>query len=242
MSNNDKKVYAIRNLGSHYGDEYYHFPLFPPEVHAGHICAIFEDKETALKAWKNLEYQASHEINFSHIIGYEGYNFNPKELGFESDDDDFVWQKLLQMNEDELFTFSQKIDCHVFFLYEYPADLKVKTLFNLQDKEYNSYDGTTDQDYISNVFLYADEYIGTQTINGSLEELSDAPLLLSQLINDNPNITYNEENKTLEIAPDEKTLNSVNALLKNPLYEIRYLTIREIYEIEQKLNVTTQEA
>jgi len=234
MSNNDKKVYAIRNLGSWYTDEYYHFPLFPHEVEAGHICALFEDKETALQAWKHLEYKAGHEINFSHIIGHQEANYNLEELGFESTDT--FWNKLKQMNKDELFAISQKINCHVFFMYEYPADLKLKTLFNLQDKDYDSYDGTTDSDYISNVFLYVNDYIGTRTMNGSLDELSDAPLLLSQLIKNNPNIKYNEDSKTLEINPDEQTLNSVNALLKKPLFEIRYLTIKEIYEIEQTLN------
>ena len=66
--------------------------------------------------------------------------------------------------------------------------------------------------------------------------MSDTPQLLLLLIKDNPNIEYNEHYQTLRIKPDEKTLNSVNALLKNPLYEIRYLTIQEIYEIEQTLN------
>ncbi|HNJ86847.1 MAG TPA: hypothetical protein PKU92_09715, partial [Agitococcus sp.] len=73
-------------------------------------------------------------------------------------------------------------------------------------------------------------------LSGKLSDLSDTPQLLLLLIKDNPNIEYNEHYQTLRIKPDEKTLNSVNALLKNPLYEIRYLTIQEIYEIEQTIN------
>lgn len=58
----------------------------------------------------------------------------------------------------------------------------------------------------------------------------------AQLIKDNPNIQYDKKYQRLKIQPDAQTLNSVNALLKKPLFEIRYLTIKEIYEIEQTLN------
>ncbi|HMV60328.1 MAG TPA: hypothetical protein PKC07_03890 [Agitococcus sp.] len=88
---------------------------------------------------------------------------------------------------------------------------------------------------MSNTFLYVNDYISI-AIKGTLEELTDARLLLNQLIEQDPNLNYDNLNKILKIQPVEQSLNSVNALLKNPLYEIRYLTIQEIYEIEQTLN------
>ena len=167
------------------------------------------------------------------MIGYDGITFNAKEYGIESVES--LWEKLQNMNADELFKFSQQVNCYVFFMYEYSAELKMKTLYDLQNCEYLSYDGTTHVDYVSNTFLYVNDYIRI-SIKGTLEELTDAPLLLNQLIEQDPNLDYDNLNKILKIQPDEQSLNSVNALLKNPLYEIRYLTIQEIYEIEQTLN------
>ena len=137
-------------------------------------------------------------------------------------------------------------------MYEYPRDLKIKTLWNTAENKYDISDATTDYDFIPNIFLTSfistNDFLTDQSsptvdaaiqINGTLDELSDTPLLLSQLIKNDPNIEYSEAYPLLKIKPDEKSLNSVNALLKKPLYEIRYLTINEIYAIEQALNQTT---
>lgn len=43
-----------------------YFPLFTPEIEAGRIFAFFDNEDDALKAWKNLEYEAGHQINFMH--------------------------------------------------------------------------------------------------------------------------------------------------------------------------------
>ena len=69
---------------------------------------------------------------------------------------------------------------------------------------------------------------------GSLSDLSDTPILLSQLIQQEENLNYDEDRKFLRIQQlNISTLNSLNALLKNP---IQCLNIEEIYEIEKSLN------
>ncbi len=236
MKHNDKKIYVIRNLGFMYDDEYY-FILIPPNIdeYAGQICAVFENGEMARQKWKSLEYDFSHEMDFENVIGFEESIYNLEQLGIDQNRD--FYEKLKLMNEDELFNLIEKLDRHVFYMYEYHADLKVKTLFNLIENSFEFYDVSTD--HLSNNFLKTNDEVTMITINGTLEELSDAPMLLSQLINGSPDITYNENTKTLSINPEQHSLNSVNALLKNPLYEIRYLTINEIYAIEQTLNKTT---
>ncbi|MFO1391131.1 MAG: hypothetical protein U1E94_02780 [Agitococcus sp.] len=231
MSDNDRKVYAIRNLCFWYDDEYY-FPLISSDLESGSICAFCVDKQAAIEEWKLLEYEFSHKMDFSNVIGFEECCSYLEDLGIELNRD--FYEKLKFMDKDELFDLIQKLDRHVFFMYEYPADLKSKTLFNLIENRFELWDVSTD--HLSNNFLKTNDEVTFITMNGTLEELSDAPLLLLQLIQNNPNIKYDEDSKTLEIAPDEQSLNSVNALLKNPLYEIRYLTIQEIYEIEQTLN------
>lgn len=78
------------------------------------------------------------------------------------------------------------------------------------------------------------------TLNGSLSDLSDTPILLTQLIQHNENINYDEDRKFLRIKQlDSSTLNSLNALLKEP---IQCLTIEEIYQLEQQLNLTDPES
>jgi hypothetical protein len=141
------------------------------------------------------------------------------------------------LSAENIFDIIHKLNRHIYFLYEYPIDSKVKTRWSIKNNNYDIYNMTTEWDIQSNNFLRA--YITTSEsiyINGTLEELTDAPLLLNQLIEQDPNLDYDNLNKILKIQPDEQSLNSVNALLKNPLYEIRYLTIQEIYEIEQTLN------
>jgi hypothetical protein len=233
MSDNDKKVYAIRYLGFMYNDEYYSIIIPNDDKYLGHIKAFFEDKEAALQAWKQLEYQASHALDFENITGHEGSYYVLEQHGLDTNN---IEEKLKFMNQDELFELIKMLDRHVFYIHEYSADLKVKTVFNLINNAYESCEATSDNDHISNVFLYINDYSSSLNMSGSLEELTDAPLLLTQMIEQDPNLNYDNLNKILKIQPDEQSLNSVNALLKNPLYEIRYLTIQEIYEIEQRLN------
>lgn len=233
MNHLDKKVYAIRYLGFMYNDEYYSIIIPKDYKHDGHIQAFFEDKEVALQAWKNLEHQASHALDFENITGFEGSYYLLEQHGFDTSN---IEEQLKLMNQDELFELIQTVDRHVFYMHEYSANLKVKVLFNLINSAYESCEATSDNDHISNIFLYINDDSGFLRVKGTLEELTDAPLLLNQLIEQDPNLEYDSPNNILKIKSDEKILNSVNALLKNPLYEIRYLTIQEIYEIEQTLN------
>jgi hypothetical protein len=232
MSDSDKKVYAIRNLCFWYDDEYY-FSLISSENHDGHISAIFNDKNSALKEWKRLEYEFSHHVDFVNILGYEEAHSRLEQLGLQNHEE----QYLKNLNSDDLFDIIHKTDCHVYSFHEYSHDLKVKTLWNTKENSYEICDGDNEHDSRANLFLTT--FLSKDNaipLSGKLSDFSDTPQLLSLLIKDNPNIEYNEHYQTLRIKPDEKTLNSVNALLKNPLYEIRYLTIQEIYEIEQTLN------
>ena len=234
--NNDKKVYVIRNLGFMYDDEYY-FPLLTSDSEEGQICALLEDKESAIHAWKRLEYEFSHQYEFINVYQYDGFGYELEQIGIELDN--IFFDKVKRMNQDELFDIIYKLKRNVYFLYEYPADLKVKTQWNITKNDYDIYDefsfgdGVIDPKKTLITWLDSTRVI---IIRGTLEELTDAPLLLNQLIEQDPNLDYDNLNRILKIQPDEQSLNSVNALLKNPLYEIRYLTIQEIYEIEQTLN------
>ncbi len=177
--NNDRKVYVIRTLGFGYTDEYY-YPLFNPDSNEGHVCAVFEDKQTALKEWKRLEYEFSHQMSFENVTEFDQLFFFLERLGIDSNKAFF--ENLHVMNQDELFELIEKLERHVFYMYEYPADLKLKTLFNLTENRFESWDATEElwdgTEGLSNNIIITYDNITEITINGTLEELSEAPLLL----------------------------------------------------------------
>lgn len=233
---NDKKVYVIRDLGFCYDDQYY-FPLQNSDSGGGMICGFSQDKETAINIWKRLEYDFSHKENFNNVCTYDEFGYELDQIGFDTAD---FFNRREYMDQDELFNIIYKLKRNVFFLYEYPADLKAKVLWDIHKHSYIICDelaqwGDMAIEPKKTLITYLDSK-GIITFKGTLEELTDAPLLLNQLIEQDPNLNYDSQKHLLEIKPDEQTLNSVNALLKNPLYEIHYLTIQEIYEIEQTLN------
>ena len=120
MSDSNKKVYAIRNLCFWYNDEYY-FSLISSENHDGHISAIFNDKNSALKEWKRLEYEFSHHVDFVNILGYEEAYYRLEQLGLENYEKEY----LNTLNSNDLFDIIHKTDCHVYSFHEYPNDLKL---------------------------------------------------------------------------------------------------------------------
>ena len=89
---------------------------------------------------------------------------------------------------------------------------------------------------------YIDDYWQEETVNqffddlnleqkGTLEELSDAPALLEQFIKENSWLSYENQGLKIENDADEDTFNrikSLNALLKQPIFEIRQVTLEQL--------------
>ena len=237
-----EKIYAIRHLSFFYTDEWYE-SLIDYTDHTGHITDLFDNKEDAVSQWKQLEYDFSHKVHFENIMYCE---YSHEEFHGQED-------LLAQKSVDELFEIIQKLQCHVYGLYEYPKQLKQLVLFNQKSQQYDFCDLRMDDDDVeSNIFIPSN-FIKDSPLNdeilpsihdiviehdidlkGTLEELSDTPLLLQHLIEENPDIRFYAPN-SLKIQ--FKDLAQVNALLKKPIEEeARYLTIEEIYQIEKQLN------
>ena len=240
-----EKIYAIRHLSFFYTDEWYE-SLIDYTDHTGHITDLFDNKEDAISKWKQLEYSFSHKVDFYNIL-YCEYS--------DGDDTDDQKELLAQKSVDELFEIIQKRECHVYGLYEYPKQLKQLVLFNKKSQQYDFCDLRMDDDDVdSNIFIPSN-FIKNSPLNdeisppihdifiehnidlkGTLEELSDTPLLLQCLIEENPDIKfYPPDSLKLQF----KDLAQVNALLKKPIKkEVRYLSIEEIYQLEKSLNQT----
>lgn len=234
------KIYVIRHLSFCYTDEWYQ-PILDQTDHMGHITDLFTDKEQAIQAWKQREYEFSHLAKFANIM-YCEYS-NEEYHGQES--------LLAQKSVDELFDLIQALECHVYGLYEYPKTLKQQVFFDISQQQYESSACTADDDLKSNEFIKAnfiendpllasvsppthtafEHYI---TLTGRLEDLSDAPLLFKNFLKTHPDIQCDDT----ELRIKAKDLALINPFLKHPIdTEIRYLTLEEIYQLEQVLNL-----
>ena len=228
-----EKIYVIRHLSFWYTDEWYQ-PMIDIENHAGHITNLFEDKEEAIQAWKQREYDFSHLAKFSNIL-YSEY----------SSDEYYCKESLLaQKSVDELFEIIQKLECHVYALYEYPKSLKQQVFFDIKQQKYESTACTADYDFKSNEFITAnfikndpllthifpsvtDAFEHTITLNGTFEELSDAPLLLKSLVEQNSDFHFDIYSPKLMVKANG--IDQINPLLKHPINkEVRYLSVEEI--------------
>ena len=237
----EEKIYALRNSSFWYDDEFF-FNLMNSNDHIGHITAIFEDKEQAIQEWKRLEYEFTHKINFNNFMR-EDISFNIEEILPHR-----TWNDLKNLDIEELFTVLHHNDIHAYYLYEYPKQIKQGVAWDNSENNYHFSDACTEYDFRKNYFIDAtfikddpllshvspsvDSFIFI--LYGSLSDLSDTPILLSQLIQQEENLNYDEDRKFLRIQQlNISTLNSLNALLKDP---IQCLNIEEIYEIEKSLN------
>ena len=84
--------------------------------------------------------------------------------------------------------------------------------------------------------IYAMDYAFEALMDKPLAELSDSPLLFKQFIEQTPDIRYDAEKDSIQgIALDNikfidiKTLNS---FLKQPIFEIRQISLEELAELE----------
>lgn len=242
----NEKIYVLRNSSFWYDDDYYSF-LISSDAHAGHITQIFDDKEQAIQEWKQLEYEFTHRVGFHNFLGEETFWLLEEIFPDYGHYTDLI---KLNLDIDQIFELIHKIDRHAYYLYEYPKQIKLGIVWDNIKNNYRISNTKTEYDFRSNLFIdttflkddpllnhvYPSVNSFNFTLNGSLPDLSDTPILLTQLIQHNENINYDEDRKFLRIKQlDSSTIKSLNALLKEP---IQCLTIEEIYEIEKSLNQT----
>ena len=227
-------IYLIRHLSFYYNDEYYSACL-DAENHVGQIHGIFEDKTKAIAHWKQLEYQFSHKAEFDNIYGAEGVNRTDLPSKAE----------IVHLNPDELFEIIEQCQCHVYALYQYPAQLRQQVFFDPNQQHYQSSCLSISTDDIEeNCFIHANFIPADPTlalvappigeaisyrlsVSGHYEQLSDTPLLLAALVESDAD--FSRIGDRIEIAA--AGLNKINALLKKPIrVEIQYLTLEEIYQ------------
>lgn len=248
MSNNK---YVIRHQSFGYNDEWYVLDW----AMQGAIKAVYSDQREAEEQYKKLIVRALYQddyYNFS-IANGEGDDQQYVAIAafiLEKTGEEFDGELIPEMNEDDAFEFAKLSGILHYQLIEIDDSLPNYVLFNPATQSY-VYASTPEESVLltgqNELFLfdgknYVDDYWQEQTINdffadlklelnGTLEELSDSPTLLQQLIDDNFWLTYENQQLKVKSFADQDSFNwikSLNALLKDPIFEIRQVTLEEL--------------
>nr|WP_278395620.1 hypothetical protein [Acinetobacter venetianus] len=241
----------IREKYFGYNDEVFY-------VSGNRINKVFQDKEQAEAAYKQLE-----------INGARDFALYEVESLFDADEallkqlDDFVFshcgEHIYQegevsrdtlpesLSDEDTFEFIRLADMHKFQLVQFEHEAKFYALWSVKKQQW-----VEEYDEFFTGLAYADQPEQLKTnvraifvdydyediqLKGSLEDLSEQPVLLQALIKNSKALKYNNKSQTLTILQgwEEEGLYAVNSLLKQPLFEIKEISLEEIQTIENEL-------
>ena len=235
--------YVIRHNEFAYNDEWF----LTDEAIAGRITAVYTDKAEAEQAYKTLIVDAL----------YNEYELSQYDIGNGEADDEtyekieaFILEKtgkafdhetLPKMNEDDAFEFAKLSGILCNQLIEFDDSKPHYALWiNAEESYMDHYDTGSilfdhDPDFIEDsdcdwYFLSRIE----QTLQGSLADLSDSPEILQAFLQDAAGISFDAKQQTLVIngnGSNYQTIKALNALLKQPLFEIHALSLEQIQEL-----------
>ncbi|WP_414631681.1 hypothetical protein [Acinetobacter venetianus] len=244
-------TYVIREKYFGYNDEVFY-------VSGNRINKVFQDKEQAEAAYKQLE-----------INGARDFALYEVESLFDADEallkqlDDFVFshcgEHIYQegevsrdtlpesLSDEDTFEFIRLADMHKFQLVQFEHEAKFYALWSVKKQQW-----VEEYDEFFTGLAYADQPEQLKTnvraifvdydyediqLKGSLEDLSEQPVLLQALIKNSKALKYNNKSQTLTILQgwEEEGLYAVNSLLKQPLFEIKEISLEEIQTIENEL-------
>lgn len=247
--------YAIRHQSFGYNDEWYNLDW----ATQGSIKAVYDDKATAEQAYKALIVKALYQDDFynfsiangegseeqyakieTFILEKTGQEFDPEDMPELNDEDAFEFAKLSGILHYQLIEVDTSIPTYVLFnpesnQYLYAAAPDEEIILTGQDEDllFNSADYLDDYWKEQTVERFFDEF--KFTFQGSLEELSETPLILQQFINENT-VWLSYQNQTLKINHHKSyasfdRIKALNALLKIPVFEIRKISLEELAKI-----------
>lgn len=243
-------TYVIRAKCFGYNDEVFY-------VAGNRIANIFHNQQQAEKTYKQLEINDAREFNLYEVESL--FDMPEEELNVL---DEFVFERcgdhIIQsgevsrdplpssLSEEDTFEFIQRAQMQKYQLIRFDEEVKFIALWSNKQQDFvKEYDeffaglvyAATPEELKSKLSAIFDEYDGSSIqLTGSLEQLSHTPALLQAAIAINPNINFNASQQTLCIENwDDEALYSVNALLKEPLFEMRDISIDKVQEIEAGL-------
>lgn len=196
------------------------FPLYEVE-------SLFEASEEELNALDVFVFSRCGE----HIIeeGYLVEDVLPETL---NDEDTFEFLQRANISNYQLLVFDQ--DAKFYGLWS----LKEQDWFKQYDEDFTGliYATSADQLKAHAGHIFEDYDDADIELQGSIEDLSHHPVLFQSMIGTSEGLFYDENTHTLTIrAWDSDALFAIHPLLKQPLFEIRELSVPEIQRIEEEL-------
>ena len=243
-------TYVIRANYFGYNDETFY-------VTGTRIANVFSDQQQAEQVYRQLEIAGAREFalyeeeaffnaSLEELQHYDEFIFSrcgehifdedeeliedvlPSAL---SDDDTFEFIQLAKMQKYQLLRFDQHAEFYAVWL------LQQQTWLKQYDECFEGliYESTPEQlkSHLEPIF---NEYGHGIQLEGELSALSEQPMLLKSLIATQSGLRYDEKQHVLHIeAWNNDALASVNALLKQPIFEIRPLALEEILALEKDM-------
>lgn len=243
-------TYVIREKYFGYNDEVYY-------VAGNRVTNIFDNKQQAEAAYKQLEVNSARDFALYEIESlFDADDTHLKQL------DDFVFSRCgvhiyknghlsddilpKKLNDDDTFEFIQLAEMQKYQLVQFDQEVKFYGLWSTKKQqwveEHDEY--FTGLVYCENPEqlksevrnIFADYDYASIELKGSLEELSEQPVLLKALLTTEVGLNYDENKKVLTIDSwQQEALYTLNPLLKQPLFEIKLIDFDEIQRIEKEL-------
>ncbi|MBH2002860.1 MAG: hypothetical protein I8H98_11460 [Moraxellaceae bacterium] len=244
-------TYVIREKYFGYNDEVFY-------ASGNRIASIFDHKEQAELTYKQLEINGARNFAL-----YEVESLFDADEALLKQLDDFVFSRCGEhiyqegevsremlpesLSDEDTFQFIQLADMHKFQLVKFENEAKFYALWSVKQQKWVeehdeffaslAYADQPEQLKTNVGTIFADYDYGDIQLKGSLEELSDQPILLQAMITAQSSLKYDQKSQTLIIMQgwEEEGLYAVNPLLKQPLFEIKEIELEEIQRIEKEL-------
>lgn len=239
--------YVIRQNQFGYNDEWYVMDW----IESSTIREVYDNQSDAETAYKKL---TVHALRNEYLSNYGVGNGEAEQEVYDAIDA-FTQEKFGktfeyledidfdEWSDDDVFAFAQIAELNFYQIVEVDESEKFYVIWLPYQNEYfKGWNGIFDlENHRLDFGYYNDDLIADflETLNkvapkGSLEELSDSPTLLEQLI-DGELVIYKDNQLLVEVGglnfKELSDLEAVNALLKQPWFEIRALSIDEFSKL-----------
>lgn len=241
-------MFVIRENFFGYNDEVFY-------VSGSRIASIFQNQQEAELHYKKLEIAAARNFEL-----YEISTFFDASLEELQKYDDFVFSRCgehivedgniiestlpTELNDEDTFAFIQLSNMQSYQILQFEEEIKFYGLWSLKNqdwiKEYDEcfvgliYAQSPEKLKNKLEYVFSEQDSSEIVLQGSLEKLSANPTLLQAVIDSQKGLKYTKEKLKIE-AWDNEALFAVNAVLSQPIFEIRPLSIETVQEIEEEL-------
>ena len=226
-------------------------------VAGNRIANVFDNKQQAELAYKKLEIDGARDFAL-----YEVESLFDADEALLQQLDNFVYSRCgehiceegdisddvlpASLSDDDTFEFIQLAGMQKFQLVEFENQVKFYGLWSVKKQRWVEehdecfagliYSESLDAFKSKVEHIFADYDYDAIQLKGTLEQLSEQPLLLKALLATESGLSYDENTQTLTIgAWQEDALYAINPLLKQPIFEIKEIGLEEIQTIEKEL-------